>query len=134
MLNNRRGKIEGTDSLDCHTTGAGGELAVCIWSGLEWTGENERGRFKSPDINPDIFVRTRDNRFSHNRRNLFIWPDDPITGRHVLVLREAEHLFSLQGWINGTEAKQERNWKHLRGTKTPAYWVEELNDMESLDF
>jgi hypothetical protein len=102
------------------------EIAVAKALGIFWNGGV--GEFKGPDVGTNIQVR-----WTNKATNKLIVRDaDRSENTYVLVTGECPE-YNIVGWIEGTEAKQDRFLFGPNG-RPPAYFVpqEELNPIESL--
>jgi hypothetical protein len=83
-------------------TGASGELAVCKYLNLAWTGVEGPHR---RDCGGLVEVRATD--LSHGR--LWGYEKDPDTVPSVFAVQETPALFELRGWLWGREVKREEH-------------------------
>ena len=107
-LGRRRDRFPTVDPWEQDIHGACGELAVCKFTGLVWTGLAQLG---ARDVGDGIEVRTR--RPSPTVRDdellLTIWPDSLVASAAYVLVISRLPVFEICGWIYGHEA-QRADW------------------------
>lgn len=122
------GPAVGVEALDMNVIGAGGELAVAIYLGMEDHVFTDlvpvRG---SADLPGKIDVKTR----KCHSWDLLVQLDDDLDKTYVLVTIQNKRIF-IQGWIHGSMMRAE--WVHEYRRGRPCYCVpqSELNPIEDL--
>lgn len=102
------------------------EVAVAKALGIFWDGGV--GEFKGPDVSDNLQVRWTDK----STNKLIVRDADRDENTYILVIGECPE-YNIVGWIEGTEAKQERYLFGPNG-RPPAYFVpqEDLKPIETL--
>ena len=131
-VSGRRGRNNGPESgsiaLQMHKIGAGGELAVAAYLGLEshvfLDAKPVRG---SSDLPGKIDVKTR----PCHSWDLLVQLDDDLDKTYVLVTIQNKRIF-IHGWIYGSLMRQE--WIKEYSPGRPCYSVpqDQLNPIETL--
>jgi hypothetical protein len=103
------------DGWLAHYNGAGGEIASARTMNRFWV--PNVNRFKAPDLEPNIQVKTR----SRDDYDLLIRPDDNPAHVFVLVTGSVPH-FTVHGWIEGRDGMRDE-WKKEHGGRPAAWFV-----------
>ena len=108
--------------------GAVGELALAKHLGVYWTGSSGEG--PGPGDVGDYEVRTT----THAKGRLIVHKRDGDDLKFILArIDYPASTVSLVGWRLGRNAKDEKYWSDPSNSGRHAYFVDELEDMETLD-
>ena len=125
-LRKRRPGAYGNNNGDAwtqHIEGCGGELAGCIYYGLEWNAYADElrdyGGKKIADGSREVEFRTR---IKFENYQLIVHPNDADDRPFVLVVGLMPTYY-IQGWMLGREAKRKEWWSDPSGKNRPAYFV-----------
>ncbi len=133
----RDNRAPGTNAERIHQLGVGGEYALSLFTGIQWTGrffsaatlkKKVRKGGSIPDLGSDIEVRTRTKQW----HELLVHRNDPKAWRYVLVRFSAPNRYELVGWQYGTEVKQSQYWKRHLPYPAFAYPTPMLRSIEEL--
>lgn len=123
-----RGPERGSVALQKHQIGAGGELAVALYLGLEHSVFQDTNPVRgSSDLPGKIDVKTR----PCHSWDLLVQLDDDLDKTYVLVTIQSKRIF-IHGWIHGSRMKPE--WIKEYAVGRPCYCVpqNQLHPIEEL--
>lgn len=123
------GPAQGELAAKCHELGAGGEMAVATYLGLEDHLYKDLTPIRgSADLPPNIDVKTR----ARHYYDLLVQLDDCPRKTFVLVTVENKEVL-MHGWIHGEEAmKKEYVKEYVKGRPCYSIPKEKLSPMLSL--